>query len=482
MKTFQYLFLTGTLVMLSAEGLSAQQTAADTPESSGSATIHDAASQLPERWQYMPENMQPSPTDDAWWKQYNDPMLNSLIAKAESNNYNVAAALKRIEIAKRQITAARSTLYPTLDVSAGWDAAKTPGAMNNPVTSSRTSSYFNLGASVNWEIDVFGRVASKTKAAKAGVKVSRAEYDGVIVTLCANVAKAYFQLRTYQEQYRVAQAHIASQEEIVKMTQARFDADLGNALEIAQAKTVLYSTQASIPSLESAMRTTANSIAILIGEYPSGIVDELLADTSLPDAPAVFAPELPAELLRRRPDVVEAEMQLAELAAEVGVAKKDFLPVLSLTGSIGSSAHKVDNLFGSNSLEYSIGPSLSWTVFDGFARKNNVAQAKLQLEAATNDYNMTVLTAYEEVENAISNYNSAVEQVSLLEKVVEESEKSYNLAVDLYRDGLSDFINVNNSQLTYLENQNSLASARGNVYAAQVALYEALGGGSTVDK
>ncbi|MDE6317117.1 MAG: TolC family protein, partial [Muribaculaceae bacterium] len=187
-------------------------------------------------------------------------------------------------------------------------------------------------------------------------------------------------------------------------------------------------------------------------------------------------------LLRRRPDIIEAEMQLAQLAAEVGVAKKDFLPMLSLTGSIGTSANKFDNLFGSPSLEYSIGPSLSWTVFDGFTRKNNVAQARLQLEAATDDYNMTVLTALEEVENAISDYNAALANVSLLEKAVEESKHSYTLAVDLYRDGLSDFINVNNSQLTYLENQNSLASANGKVYAAQVALYEALGGGSTVDR
>ncbi|MDE6317481.1 MAG: TolC family protein, partial [Muribaculaceae bacterium] len=245
-------------------------------------------SKLPSQWQYVPEHMQSAPSDDAWWKQYDDSMLNALISKAESNNYNVASALKRIEIAKRQITAAQSSIYPVVDVSAGWNAAKSAGATNRPGTASHSSSYFILGASVNWEIDVFGRVAAKTKAAKAGVKVSRAEYDGVIVTLCANVAKAYFQLRTYQEQYRVAQAHITSQQEIVRMTQARFDADLGNAFEVSQAKTVLYSTQASIPSLESAIRTTANSIAILIGEYPSDIVDELIAPTPLPPAPPLL--------------------------------------------------------------------------------------------------------------------------------------------------------------------------------------------------
>lgn len=480
MTTFQYLFITGALVLGCATQVNAQQSAS-TPSPTSNESVgqpsDNVVSDLPQRWQYVPQHVQTSPADDRWWTQYDDPILNSLIAKAEKNNYNVASALKRIEIARRQITAAQSSLYPTLDVSAGWSAAKSSGAVPNHAVSTHTSSYFNVGATVNWEIDVFGRVAAKTKAAKAGVKVSRAEYDGVIVTLCANVAKAYFQLRTYQEQYRVAMDHIASQEEIVRMTEARLDAGIANALEVSQAKTVLYSTQASIPALESAIRTTANSIAVLVGEYPSDFTTDLLSSATLPPAPPLLEPELPMELLRRRPDVVEAEMQLAQLAAEVGVAKKDFLPVLSLTGSIGTSAHEFEHLFGDHSMEYSIGPSLSWTVFDGFARKNSVAQARLQLEAATDDYNMTLLTAIEEVNNAISDYNAALDNVRLLKQVVEESEHSYNLSVDLYRDGLTDFINVNNSQLTFLENQNSLAEANGKVYAAQIALYEALGGG-----
>ena len=183
------------------------------------------------------------------------------------------------------------------------------------------------------------------------------------------------------------------------------------------------------------------------------------------------------DLLRRRPDIVEAEMQLAQYAAQIGVARKDFLPALALTGSIATSAHDAGNLFGKNSLEYSVGASLSWTVFDGFARSNNVAEARLQLEAATDDYNFTVMTAVEEVENAISQYNSAIEQVEALQKVVAESAHTYRLSVDLYKDGLSDFINVTDSQVTYLENRMSLASAVGSVYSAQIALYKALGGG-----
>ncbi len=459
MKLHHILPLTATLLSLSALSSEAQ-------------TI-----ELPERWQYMPEYVQTSPTDDSWWTQYGDTTLSRLIALAEANNYNASAAMKRIEVARRQIASARAALYPSLDVSAGWNRSMTAGAVSSPVAGSHTDSYFNVGATVNWEIDVFGRVAAKTKAAKAGVGVSRAEYDGVIVSLCADVASAYFELRTCQEQYRVAVDHIASQEKVVKMTEARLEAGLANALEVSQAKTVLYTTQASLPALESSIRTTANSIAVLTGVYPAELVPELLNAQTLPPAPPLLTPSMPVELLRRRPDVVEAEMQLAQYAAQVGVAKKDFLPVLSLTGSIGTSAHKAGDLFGAHSLEYSIAPTLSWTVFDGFARSNAVAEARLQLEAATEEYNMTLLTAVEEVENAVSNYNAAIDRVKMLKSVVEESERSYNLAVGLYRDGLSDFINVINSQLTFLENQNSLAAANGNVYSAQVAIYKALGGG-----
>ncbi len=472
MKSHHVLLLSGALILTADFQLKA-----DPPASTDSVAAY-ATGQLPSRWQYQPEYMQTAPTDDPWWKQYDDPMLTRLISMAEANNYNVSAAMKRIELAKRQINATRSALYPTLGVSAGWNGARNAGAASNPMTASQTSSYFNAGANMNWEIDVFGRVAAKTKAAKAGVQVSRAEYDGVIVSLCSQLASAYYQLRTYQEQYRITLEHIESQKSDVRMTEVRHEAGIGTGLEVSQAKTVLYTTQSSLPTLESSIQTTANSIAILAGVYPAELVPELLQQPqALAQAPATISPGIPMDLLRRRPDIVEAEMQLARYAAQIGVARKDFLPVLALTGSIGTSAHDAGNLFRKNSLEYSVGASLSWTVFDGFARSNNVAEARLQLEAATDDYNFTVMTAVEEVENAISQYNSAIEQVEALQKVVAESERTYRLSVELYKDGLSDFINVTDSQVTYLENRMSLASAVGSVYSAQIALYKALGGG-----
>jgi len=206
---------------------------------------------LPERWMYVPDHLQTAPVDDQWWRNFGDSTLNRLIREATENNFNVASALKRIEIAQRQVSAARAGYYPTLGVSAGWQKSQQAGAIERPAGPSVKSDYFSAGLQMNWEIDVFGRVRSKVKAGKAGVAVSRAEYDALLVSLCAEVADNYIRLRTYQQQYQVALTHIASQEKILRITEARLEVGIGDALEGAQAKIVLFSTKSDIPRLES---------------------------------------------------------------------------------------------------------------------------------------------------------------------------------------------------------------------------------------
>ncbi|MDE6683452.1 MAG: TolC family protein, partial [Muribaculaceae bacterium] len=251
----------------------------------------------------------------------------------------------------------------------------------------------------------------------------------------------------------------------------------GDMLEVTQARIVLYSTQSSLPGLESGIRTTANALAVLTGAYPSEIVPRLLSPGELPKDMGMPAVGVPADLLRRRPDIVEAEAQLAQYASMIGVAKNDFLPVLTLDGSIGTSSRNIKHLFGAHSLDYSIAPTLSWTIFDGLARNHKTAEAKIQLEEATDNYNLTVLNAIEEVENAISRYNSSLQEIDCLNLLIEQSKKSLELSLDLYKQGLTAFSNVVDAQQSYLENQNSLVSARGDALAQLVNLYQALGGG-----
>lgn len=434
-------------------------------------------SPVPESWQLEQQNFQTLPCEDAWWNSFNDPVLSQLIDMAVENNYNVASALKRIEMASKEIGMTKAGYYPSISLSGGWTKEQESGRIYSTDAERMKSSYFSLGASMSWEIDVFGRVYSNVKEKKAAYNVARADYDAVMVSLCASVATAYMQLRTYEDEIRVAREHIESQKYVCKITESRFEAQLGNMLDVTQARVVLYETESTLPTLEADVRTMKNSLALLVGKYP-GEIDELLdSENGMPQYQQTVDIGVPAELLRRRPDIVEAEMELAEYAAAVGVAKKDFLPTLSLTGDIGTSARNGKDLFGKNSLTYSIAPQLSWTLFEGLSRNYALAESKLQLESAIDQYNLTVMTAVQEVDNALINYEALLNAIELQTRVVAESKKSMELSFELYRSGLTMFTNVVDGQISWLTNQNTLTEMQGQALAALVTIYKSLGGG-----
>lgn len=458
-------YLPAALLMLTSAGAMGQ---------SPSKWLRDS---VPAQWQMTPQATQTVPSEDAWWQTFNDPVLDSLINMAVANNYNVAAALKRIDMAQNAIRQAQAGYWPTLSLSGGWNRSQASGAAGPEVVPSSVSSAFSAGAQMNWEIDVFGRVQAGVKAKKAAYRASRADYDGVMVSLCSTLASTYMTLRQCQEQLNVAEAHIKSQQNVVNITKARFEAELADMLDVTQAKIVLYNTQTQLPALRAQIRTLANSLATLTGLYPGQLNDMLMAERQLPHYALTFPTGVPADLLRRRPDIVEAEMTLGEYAAMVGVAKKDFLPTLTLTGSIGTTSHKLDHLFGAHSMAYSVSPQLSWVLFDGGARHYRTADAKLQLEAAADSYNLTVQNAVEEVDNAIITYNGTLQSIAMQEKVVEQSEKSLKLAIDLYTAGLTAFSNVVDGQMNWLESQNTLVTLKGKACTGLVKIYQALGGG-----
>ena len=434
-------------------------------------------SPVPESWQLEQQNFQTLPCEDAWWNSFNDPVLSQLIDMAVENNYNVASALKRIEMASKEIGMTKAGYYPSISLSGGWTKEQESGRIYSADAERMKSSYFSLGASMSWEIDVFGRVYSNVKEKKAAYNVARADYDAVMVSLCASVATAYMQLRTYEDEIRVAREHIESQKYVCKITESRFEAQLGNMLDVTQARVVLYETESTLPTLEADVRTMKNSLALLVGKYPGEIDDLLDSENGMPQYQQTVDIGVPAELLRRRPDIVEAEMELAEYAAAVGVAKKDFLPTLSLTGDIGTSARNGKDLFGKNSLTYSIAPQLSWTLFEGLSRNYALAESKLQLESAIDQYNLTVMTAVQEVDNALINYAALLNAIELQTRVVAESKKSMELSFELYRSGLTMFTNVVDGQISWLTNQNTLTEMQGQALAALVTIYKSLGGG-----
>lgn len=432
-------------------------------------------------WQYSEFCTQPIPEDDRWWRGFNDDVMNRLIILAMHNNYDAKAAYHRIQSAQAQKNALYSGYMPQIGLSLGYIRNQDAGLEHNDGRNNDLSSYFNAGLSASWEIDIFGRIAAKVKAGKANVGVARLEYDALMVSLAANVASDYVSFRMYQQLLLTNRSHLKSQADILEITQARYDAGLVSKLDVAQATTLLYTIEASIPDIEAKQAIALNSIATLCGVPESEIAIMIGSMGALPHVPDSRNAGLPIDLIRRRPDVVEAEVQLAGVAAQLGIAKKDFLPTLSIQASVAVHSADIKGLFTNKSLDYNLSPSLNWTLFDGLARERGVIAAKENLEAYIADYNMIVTKAVAEVNNAMSNYLAAQKRKELLTKVVSQSAETVGLALTRYKLGLTDFSDVASAQVSYLNSENSLVSAQGAALSAYIDLYEALGGGWTLD-
>lgn len=433
---------------------------------------------IPGQWSYVPETVMETPDGaDGWWRGFNDPLLDSLITMGVDNNYNVLTAMRRAEVARATMMQARSQWYPTVAANASWTKTRQSGATALPVRPGESLSYFSAGLSAQWEIDIFGKIASGVKGKKADYMASRAEYAGMMVSVCAQIADAYLQLREYQQQLAVAERHARNQMKIVDIAKARFETTLASKLDVAQALETYYSTTASVPMLHNSIQLTINSLAVLTGMNLERARAMLSAPGELPEHSLPVDAGIPADLLRRRPDIAEAEMQLAACAAQVGIAKKDFLPTLSIAGNIGTEAHRAGDLFTSDSFTWSVVPTLSWTVFDGLSRKYSLEAARQTMQASIDSYNLTVLTAMQETDNALSTYHHSLLYVDAIRKVIEQNDEELELAVQRYKNSLSPMSDVVNALLRSLAAENSLITARGQALSALIKLYEALGGG-----
>lgn len=421
------------------------------------------------------------PSEDNWWRNFNDSLLDSLIEQGEANNFDLAKAMRRINIASMAVKQARSGYFPTIDLNAGWSKSRVSGAMSGSDVPATTTSGFSAGLSMSWEIDLFGKITAKAREQKSLYKASRAEYASAMVSLCSEIATAYIDLRIYQARLAVTRQHIESQKKIVKITEAREEAGISSMLDVSQAYTVYYSTVATLPALETAIHTTINAISILVGDEPGTLNAILEKPRPLPSYNMIVAAGVPMELLRRRPDIAAAEAQVEAAAASLGIARKDYLPTLTLNGSIGTEAHNAGDLFKNNSLTYTIAPTLSWTLFDGLSRSYNVATAREQMESQIENYNMTVLSAVQEVDNSMFTYLNSLKYIDDVKNVVESSSKSLQMSVDLYKRGLSQFYNVVEAQTSVLNYENNMIAARGQALQSLISLYKALGGGWNAD-
>lgn len=422
---------------------------------------------MPERWLYQPETEQLLPDDDDWWRRFEDPTLDSLIHMAADGNFDLRMAGHRREMARIAIDQARAGYWPSLSVSASYGRAREAGVNTNN---------FSAGAQMNWEIDVFGRITSSVKNKKESFRASQADYTGAIVSIVAQTATYYINYRVLQAHLMIAEEHIAKQAEVLKIAVARHEAGLVSKLDVAQAKTVYLSTQASVPQIRQSMRQTLTALATLLGKYPEEIEGMLDGMKALPQYSQLVPAGVPADLLRRRPDIIAAEANLAAYAAAVGMARKEFMPKLTLTGDVGLSSERIKELGKSRSFVYSVTPTLSWTVFDGFSRRADVAQAKEQMASQMDSYNLTVMNAVGEADCAMSAYRSAMATIDIDKDLLEQSTEAFSLSMDQYKQGLTGFNNVVDAQIDWLNTANSLATAKGNALVALIDIYKALGG------
>jgi NodT family efflux transporter outer membrane factor (OMF) lipoprotein len=410
-----------------------------------------------------------------WWKTLDDPILSKLIHRAVAGNLDLKNAQVRVREARARRGVAQADLFPTLDTtgSATWSRS------SEKIGNGKTRDLYAAGFDAAWELDLFGGVRRSVEAAQADLQATKENLRDVLVSLLAEVGLNYVEVRTYQSRLAVAEANLEAQEESYRLTQVRYQAGLSDELAVQQARYNLEETRSQIPNLRTGLEEARNRMAVLVGEPPGAVHAELGERQPIPVTPLRVAVGVPADALRRRPDVRQAERELAAQTARVGVATADPYPKFTLKGSIGLEAFSLGNLFSAGSNGFSLGPRITWPIFNaGAIRQNIEIQSALQ-EQALIQYETAVLGTLEEVENALVAYAEEQNRRDTLREGTEAAQRAVELAQYKYQAGLMDFGDVLDAQRSLLSFQDRMAQSEGAVTSNLITLYKALGGGWT---
>ena len=424
-----------------------------------------------------------------WWRVLEDPVLDELIATARRENNNLKIAGLRVLESQARLNIAVGNRYPQQQVLAGdITAVGISESTANSSTADTSFTEFNLGASVVWEIDFWGRFRRGIEAADADLLASIASFDDAMVLLTAQVADTYALIRATEEQLRLAQDSLEIQQRSFEITEVLFRNGSSSELDALQARTQLLGTEAVIPNLEVTLRRLKNVMSALLGRAPGNIDDILKGAGVLPKIPEQLTVGIPANTLRQRPDVRRAELQALAQNALVGVAQADLYPSFTLTGTLGISAAEgttttgsgdsgVEQLFNSDSLAYTIGPTFVWPFLNYGRIRNNVRVQDARLQQALIAYREAVILAAREVEDAMASYLGTQKQDAILAEGVQTAHRSADLSLLRYQEGFADYQRVLDSQQALFTQQQRYATNRGAVVRSFVALYRGLGGG-----
>ena len=439
-----------------------------------------------------------------WWDRLGDPQLTELVVDALDRSPDVEEAFGRVLESRALLEAASGQRLPFVDAQAGYTRSRTSenldgfsglaaGGTSGGGTSGgeavdgdgssigsafdAETDIYTLGLGATWEIDLFGRLKRRVQAAGRQFEADRFDLADVRVTLAADVATAYVNVRELQNRLRIARENVALQERSLEIARARFESGLTTELDVAQAVANLQQTRSTIPEFERGLRVAKNALAVLIGRRPGTLDGEVAVEMPVPRADATIATGVPADLLRRRPDIRRAERELAAAVAEIGAAEADLYPRLSLAGTFGLAAGDLDDLFDWDSRTFDVGPQLAWPIFQGGTLRALVAAADGRRVQEVANYRRTILTALRETSDAVASLSRDRDRREILGQSVEAAQRAVELADAQYGDGLIDFDRVIATQQTLFTAQDALAAADAAVTVDLITLYRALGGG-----
>lgn len=428
---------------------------------------------MPAKWVGQPAPAtQPSPVSANlanWWKTFNDPTLTSLMDRAIRANLDIKQAQARVLEARASRGIATAGLGPTLGGNAGFTRS---GRGNG-----QSTSLFQTGLDAGWELDIFGGTRRNIEAAKADLQAAQEDLNDTLVTLTAEVALNYIDLRQFQQEILIAQENLKAQQHTADVVRVKFRGGLVGALDVANAESQVATTAAQIPQLQTSAKETIYTLSVLLARDPGALLAELSPAGEIPAGASAVPLGLPSDLLRRRPDIRRAEAQLHAATARIGVAIADLLPSFTMNAGARLEGNSLRNLTSVENRIWSFGPSMNWTLFNSGANLWNVSLSRVQAQAAFLTYRQTLLTAMQDVENALVASENEREHNRLLAQAVESNRKAVDLSTRLYAAGQTDFLNVLNAQRSLLASQDALAQSTRTISQNQVSLYKALGGG-----
>jgi len=403
-----------------------------------------------------------------WWKEFNDPNLTILIEQAIKSNLDIKQAEQRIRQARANLGVVQSAFWPKADATASYTRNRLPSGV--------TDNLFQTGLDAAWELDIFGQTRRNIEAAEADVNAAIWDRRDVLITLVSELATNYMELRGFQQEIIIANNNLKVQKKNASVVRMKYEGGFVSALDAAYADAQVATTSSQIPVLETSAQQTIYNIAVLLGEQPGEVFSELSNFSHIPPTPPEVPAGLPSEMLRRRPDIRQAEAQIRAANALIGAAVADYFPKFNLAGTVSMSATRPRELRW-DQRSWSFGPFASWEIFTAGRVSSNVEVQKALYEQAVLTYQKNVLTAIQDVENALISFYNEQEHRKALTEAVRSNRKAVELSMQLYSEGQTDFLSVLDAQRSLYVSEDALVQSTRNLSIDLIALYKALGGG-----